>query len=217
MKRFGGLACVAACAMVALAGCSTLSVMRGERKVKAEYYPDGKDMIIIPFSDPAFEYYFESPEGALIAAQVGGYIRANKITPVRYGRMLSPMARTLYSQHKDNPRAAWEAIAAALDADLILVGEIEKLETGDPKQPNLSTGLLQYSVRLIDVTDEGGGRVVWFKDHERIVYPEGRAWDLGVDVPDDKLIRYLLLRAGERIGKAFHDHMEPIARVGTRD
>jgi len=228
MRKSCVLVCAAAVAAVVLSGCSSFHILRGERKVEAQYDPDGKDILVIPFRDLVFDHFEKldntvtigSPEGALIAELAGAYIANHKITPVRYGRMVSPMVATLYLQHKDNPEEAWRYISNALEADLILIGEITKLETGDPSQVGMATGVLEYSACLMDMTGEDPGGIVWWVDRKQLTYPEGRAWDHGaspMDLPPERLKRFLLLRAGEEIGKAFHDHTEPIVKVGTTE
>jgi len=201
-------ACVAVIVLTSGASCPR-SI--GRQWVRREYDPDGRSMVILPFKDPASDY-FESEEGMIVADAVGWYILTQNITPVLFERSFPPNVRTIYKEHADDPARARREIAEALGCDLVLMGRIEgRISLGDPRNPNLVKGEMVVSAWLYDMKQDG--KIVWSKNRRKIVFPEGWEYDDGVpisDLPPRQLKNRLLQKAGEVIGKSFHDHLEPI-------
>ena len=201
------LACVA---VVVLGTGSSCPRSIGQQWVQLEYDPAGRSMLILPFKDPANEY-FESQEGSAIADSTGFYIRVQNITPVLFERSFAPNVRTMYKD-ADDPAAARKEIAEALGCELVLMGQIDgPISLRDPRNPNLVKGEMVISAQLYDMKKKG--EIVWRMKHQRIVFPEGWEYDDGVpiiDLPPRQLKNRLLQKAGEVIGKNFHDHLEPI-------
>ena|GEM_PF-1999120 len=201
------LACVA---VVVLGTGSSCPRARGQQWVQREYDPERRSMLILPFKDPANDY-FESEEGSAIADSTGFYIRGQNITTVTWERSFAPNVRTMY-KNADDPAAVRKEIAEALGCELVLMGQIEgPISLGDPRNPNLVKGEMVISAQLYDMKKDG--KIVWRMKHQRIVFPEGWEYDDGVSVFDlhpQKLKNQLLQKAGDVIGKSFHDHLEPI-------
>jgi hypothetical protein len=198
--------CVGALVLTASAGCHRVA---GTRMVKHEYDPNGRKMLIIPFKCPTFGY-FESPEGRVLAEYVGYYVLTQHITPVMYEAFFPQGVKAIYEKHVNDPTAAWKEIADSLGYDLALVGEIGSIDIAVPEKDKAE---MIVSARLYDM--KHGRKAVWEMNNRRIVFPEG--WEYGDDeiVPDfslssRRLRNRLLQKAGEVIGKCFHDHMEPV-------
>lgn len=197
------IAGIAAVAMSAGPGCRQGT---GIHMVKSQFDPNGRKIVIIPFRDPAFDH-FESDDGHVVADHTGSYIVRHKITPVVYERLLPAGVRTIYKENADAPQAAWKEIADALGCDLVLVGQIEEIDAGTPDEPKRDRGTLLLSARLLDVRQ--GCKVVWRMNHGKVVYPD--EWEKAdLAVPVDRLSHWglkkqLLMRAGEIVGKNFHD------------
>lgn len=215
MKKIVLLACVAFAALVVLPGCNAFRQMQGGmRKVKAKYKPDGKKMLILPFSGLVFDH-FESADGSIIANHAGDYIRKHKITPVQYEGLFLPekvqKVRAAFDKHKANRPEALKAVAELTDAELVLIGEIDQLESDDPGAISVAKGLLVISVRLYDITEDP--KIVWHVNRHAIRYPEGSPyqWDPdAMDLSPEELTQRMLKKAGTNIGKAFHNHLERI-------
>jgi len=197
------LLCVLAGAgLMAAAGCSSRPA-DDLKAVPAEYDPAGAKMLIVPFRDKALDY-FECPDGKVLSEFAGYYIRAQNVTPVLYHRFFPPGVLSMWEEHQKDPQAAWREIASAIGYDLVLVGQID-----DITFPRKDKGELVFSARLYDMRQ--GGKVVWSRDRQGVTYPEG--WEFDDDAgafPHSKitLTNGLLNKAGERIGMAFHEHME---------
>ncbi|NQT21656.1 MAG: hypothetical protein HQ592_18265 [Planctomycetes bacterium] len=210
MKRCVYVAC-AVLMLALLGGCNALYIFQGKHMVKAQYKPKGRTMLIVPFKDPAYDY-FESDEGSRIALTAGVYIQLHEITPFKYAGYLPASVRAAFEQHKSALHEAVKAVADVTDCELVLIGQIEELPINNPRNVGVVRGYMKMSAQLYDVAD--GANVVWSMPHEEIVYPEGREYDWGIPETDlslDTLRQKLLEAAGKRIGKAFHDHLENIS------
>jgi hypothetical protein len=193
-----------------LSGCNSLYRFQGKHEVKAQYEPKGRKMLIIPFKDPISEY-FESAEGGVIAESAGDYIQKNKITPAQYGGFLPRSVQTAFEQNKAVLGDALKAVADCTDCDLVLIGQIDMLRLRDPRNVGVVRGEMILTAQLFEVTDEP--KLVWAMPRKQVYYPEGREYESGVpilDIPEITLKLGMLNTAGEKIGKAFHDHLEDI-------
>ena len=193
-----------------LSGCNSLYGFQGKQKVKAEYKPNGRKRLILPFKDPAFDY-FESAEGSIIAESAGAYIQKNDITPAQYGGFLPRSVQTAFEQNEAVLGDALKAVAECTDCDLVLIGQIETLTLSNPRDVGIVRGRMTMSAQLFEITDEP--KLVWAMPRKEIAYPEGREYESGIpilDIPQITLKLRMLNLAGERIGKAFHDHLEDI-------
>ena len=201
------IAGIAAVVMSAGTGCRQVTDVQ---MVKSQFDPNSRKMVIIPFRDPMFDH-FESDDGHVVADHTGSYILRHRITPVVYERLLPPGVRTIYKENADAPQTAWKEIAEVLGCELVLVGRIEEIDTGTPDEPKRDQGTLLLSARLLDVRQ--GCKVVWRMDQGKVVYPE--EWEKAdLAVPIDRLSRkglrkQLLMKAGEIVGKSFHDSPGP--------
>ncbi len=202
------LACVGAVILIAVGGCPPPP---HKQMVKREYNPKRRKMLIIPFSDSAFDY-FESDEGTVVAEATGWYILTQNITPIMYGVFLPPGVKAVYQAHANDTTEAWKEIADALGCELVLVGQINGVPVyGDPDS-NLVRGEIIISAQLLDMKKDG--EVAWRMTEKKIVYPEGWEHADGVDgltLSKGQLKNRLLSKVGEVIGKHFHDHLEPKA------
>ena len=209
MKKAFVLSC-AAFLLLAAIGCREYYQMQGLHKVKAQYDPDGKKMVIIPFNDPISDY-FESPEGRTITEHAGDYISGHDIAPVVYEEPFPTGARAAYDEHKADLLMALKAVADATESDLVLIGQIISIHDGKPEDVGIVKGWMFVSARLYDMKE--GARPVWHIRSKKIVYPEGLAYEAGfpeTDLPRAELRQAMLVKAGETIGKAFHTHLEQI-------
>ena len=203
MRRAMIIAAIAAVAMSAATGCRQATDVR---MVKSQFDPNGTKMVIIPFRDRMSDY-FESDDGGVVADHTGSYISRHGITPVVYERHFPSSVRTIYKANAAAPQTAWKEIAEALACELVLVGQIESISLGDPGGPKPKKGVMHLSARLLDVRQ--GCKVVWRMDQGKVVYPE--EWEeADLPVPIDRLsrkglTRQLLMKAGEIVGKSFHD------------
>lgn len=214
MKKFIRIACPILI-LALLSGCDSLDRLQGKHKVKAQYKPKGRKMLILPFKDPAFGY-FESTEGSILAESAGAYIQRNRITPAQYGSFLPRSVQTAFEQNKSVLGDALEAVADCTDCDLVLIGQIEKLTLSNPGDIGIVRGRMILSAQLFEVTDEpktDEPKLVWAMIRKKISYPEGREYEMGIpilDIPKSALKLRMLVTAGEKIGKAFHDHLEDL-------
>ena len=167
-------------------------------------------MLNLPFKDPAFDY-FESAEGSIVAESSGAYIQKNKITPAQYGAFVPRSVQTAFEQNKSILGDALKAAADCTDSDLVLIGQIEKLTLSNPRDVGIVRGRMILGAQLFEIADEP--KLVWAMPREEISYPEGREYEMGIpilDIPRSQLKLRMLITAGEKIGKAFHDHLEDI-------
>ena len=202
------LSCVAAAAL--LPGCNALYATQGEKQVDAEYKPDKKKMLIVPFKDEAFGY-FESEEGTELARNVGDYIMRKKITAVQYDRFFPQGMKEVYDRNvKENEMQAWKALAKELDCELVLVGQIQDIDLGGGRNVNVVHGRMMMSAQVFDIKDNS--KIVWQMNRKTITYPEG--WENeyipDTDMPRSQLKGRLLIKGGEVVGQCFHKHMEPL-------
>jgi len=209
MKRIA-LLLSAACFVVSAGGCAEYYHLQGLRKVKAMYDPAGRTMLIIPFKDPIFDY-FESSEGCSIAVCAGDYIARHRITPVLYEGFFPEKVKAAYGEQKADFYEALKAAARAAESELVLVGQINEIHDGNPQDVGVIKGSMFISAQLYDM--KADARPVWYMRREKIIYPEGLAYQAGVPATDmtrAELRHKMLVKAGETIGKAFRDHLEPI-------
>jgi len=206
-RNIVGLACVAAVILTSGSSCPRAT---GHKWVKCEYDPKGRKIAIIPFKDMAYDC-FDSDEGRAIADSACWYLGTQNITPVRSERFFPMNVRAIYKKFADDPTMARRKMAEALGCDLLLTGQIEsRISLRDPADVNVVKGRVVVSAQLYDMKDNG--RAVWQMKRRQVVFPEGWEYDKvpTIDLPKWKLKNQLLQKAGEEIGKSFHDHLEPI-------
>lgn len=204
------------CILIGLAaGCARDGIKDEfeERMVAAQYDVAGRMVLVLPFRDPAFDY-FESQEGYDLSLFIGATFVTQKITDVCFGQTLPAGVKTMYSENAGDPPAAWKKIGKSLGCDLVLVGQITSpitiamKEDGTAKQASVT-----LSAQLCDMARNG--EVVWQLKDRTILFPEG--WEYDVDDPAvsfsaQKIKNQLLQTAGEMIAMSFERHLEPQRR-----
>ena len=205
-------AIVLACAFAAvamMAGCNAARQFEGKKKVKAEYYPKKRKMLVIPFQDEAsYGKYFDSTEGGQLAESLGYHLQRNKID-VRTERQLAKAVKTTFEQtlSAQGEQEAFKALAETYDCELVLVGQIIRMELGGEKDVNVRRGSMTLSAKLLDM--KNGGTTVWQKMNIEVQYPEGWEYEIvsDMDINPKQLRSRLMERGGEVVAECFFDHI----------
>ncbi|HUW31716.1 MAG TPA: hypothetical protein VM223_08905, partial [Planctomycetota bacterium] len=124
MRKFTILFLLAAFPIMGM-GCQACHRMTGMKMVDAQYKPNKRKMLIMPFSDPVFGC-FESREGSELSRDLGDYIRWQRITDVMYDTFFPASMQKLYEEKREegNEIQALMALAKEMDCELIVTGQI---------------------------------------------------------------------------------------------
>ncbi|HUU70167.1 MAG TPA: hypothetical protein VM186_11620 [Planctomycetota bacterium] len=210
MRKFTILFLLAAFPIMGM-GCQACHRMTGMKMVDAQYKPNKRKMLIMPFSDPVFGC-FESREGSELSRDLGDYIRWQRITDVMYDTFFPASMQKLYEEKRKegNETQALMALAKEMDCELIVTGQIHDYQAGGDRSVNIESGTVTFEVQAYDAGQPGA--MVWRMPVTTVTFPEG--WEYADlprgDMPTDKLSRMLLNKAAEKIGQCFHDHLEKL-------
>jgi hypothetical protein len=169
------------------------------------YDPAGRSMLIIPFRDPAFDY-FESEESSHVADYITYYMEKQNVTPVTFQGVFPPELAVIYKKHEDRPATAWQKMAEAVDTELVLTGTVNKMPSVFTRDDQ-KRGSVVVSAALHDMTR--GGAVVWRMKERKVTYPQGWERDMMPEDLPSKMLKNRVLRvAAEAVAKSFHEHPE---------
>lgn len=165
----------------------------GERKILA-----------VPFRNLTQRFghgYGESPQGKSVVTHFRRWVETETDGALATAVETEKVVRVLREKPKSQltPKE-WKAIATGVDADLVIVGEITKLEQ-DSRMVNFVRGLLSASYSVIDTAT---GREVYQREGIDLEFPPARELQKPMDTFESSFAdaeKSLLRQLGERIGK----------------
>lgn len=202
--RFQILPAAAALA-IAVAGCQMTETIEPAIAI------EGKRLVVLPFKDSAHGLaHFESPRGTDLARRVTDILVEKRreleeeaIDVVPFERMVEAVTRI----HEEPQRIPFAAVGRAVNANLVLAGDIESFEPRLKGDVGILRGRARAAVRLVEVANERAWELatiaVTFPPAESIV-------DTGVMAPtegaEEDIVRGLERELGDRIAKLFYVH-----------
>lgn len=196
MARLCSLA--ALCAAL-LAGCSSNDL------IEPAFNVIGKTMVVVPFKT-TYDGHFDSEAGTKLAKDITNQVMIN--ADEEELTMISAKALLNLESELDVRALSWEQLAAELDADYVVVGEIIELRTRSINDIGMLRGRLKLEYSVYDFTHDGE---VIFSHKPEFEHPDPRAQkflDYSVtETEDDAVERALLKQAARRIALNFYSHL----------
>lgn len=177
---------------------------------KPKYDVDDRRILLVPFRDLAVKHghgFGESERGRRAVEAFRNWTEKNASPDFADRQTTEQVVRELREWPKDALTPMdWKKLTIGIDTDLVLLGEIRKLRTTDPKSVGFYKGEIVGGYFLIDTRT---GREAYRSTEIKLEYPPPKNVDIPITqfgAEPEEIVQGLLKALGEKVGKDLYGY-----------